>query len=456
MVSAIDPRVAVSMPCVMVSTAMQGGCTCENCCLLRIDHGNVEFAAMFAPKPLGLTAADDWTKEMATKGFPELKQHYAMFGAEDNVMLNNRIEFRHNYNFVNRTAMYEWFNKHLKLDADTKERNFKRLSTEEMTVWNDDHKRPEGGDDFERKLLRWWNDDTNKQLAEIRPKNKKSLAKFREVVGGAIDAIIARRLPDPKQIEYDQSIKEDMGSYIQMAGLLRNKQHGEELPILFLYPKEWDGQVVIWIDSQGKAGLYNKDGSPKDEVAKLIDEGVTVVGADLLYQGEFLADGKPVEKTRRVKNTRESAAYTFGYNHTLFARRVHDILTLIAFVQSHELEPSHVHLVGLEGAGHWVAAARAQAGDAVDRAAIDTGGFRFANVRQIRSPDFLPGGAKCGDLPAMLALSAPNALWLAGEDMRSAALVRKAYRSAGAKESLTETKAPADERRMAAVKWLLQ
>ncbi len=78
--AAIDPRLKLSFPAVMVSTAMQGGCTCENACLLRVDTGNVEFAALFAPKPQGLTTADDWTREMATKGFPELKQLYTLLG----------------------------------------------------------------------------------------------------------------------------------------------------------------------------------------------------------------------------------------------------------------------------------------------------------------------------------------------------------------------------------------
>ena len=71
----------------MVSTAMQGGCTCENSSCLRVETGNIEFAALFAPKPQGMTAADDWTKEMATKGFPELKEHYELLGAPKNVML---------------------------------------------------------------------------------------------------------------------------------------------------------------------------------------------------------------------------------------------------------------------------------------------------------------------------------------------------------------------------------
>src|ERR1051325_11599949 len=59
---ALDPRPTVAFPAVMVSTAMQGGCTCENASLLRVDTGNIEIAGLFAPKPLGMTAADDWTR----------------------------------------------------------------------------------------------------------------------------------------------------------------------------------------------------------------------------------------------------------------------------------------------------------------------------------------------------------------------------------------------------------
>ena len=70
LLAAIDPRVKLSFPAVMVSTAMQGGCTCENASLLRVDTGNVEIAGLFAPKPQGMTCANDWTKEMATKVFP--------------------------------------------------------------------------------------------------------------------------------------------------------------------------------------------------------------------------------------------------------------------------------------------------------------------------------------------------------------------------------------------------
>ena len=86
---AIDSRPSVAFPAVMVSTAMQGGCTCENCSYLRIGFGNVDFAAAFAPKPLGLTAADDWTREMTSKGFPELQQLYDVLGQQDHVQLTS-------------------------------------------------------------------------------------------------------------------------------------------------------------------------------------------------------------------------------------------------------------------------------------------------------------------------------------------------------------------------------
>ena len=66
-------------------------------------------------------------------------------------------------------------------------------------------------------------------------------------------------------------------------------------------------------------------------------------------------------------------------------------------------------------AAAWVAAARAQAGSAVDRAALDTRGFRFAKINALDDPNYLPGVLKYGDLPALVSLSAPHPVWLAGE-----------------------------------------
>jgi hypothetical protein len=441
----------------MVSTAMQGGCTCENASGLRIGTGNVEFAGLFAPKPMGMTSANDWTREMATKGFPELKQLYTLLGAPDRVMLKRGEHFGHNYNYVSRAAMYAWFNKTLRLNLPEPivEDDYRRLSRDEMTVWDTQHPRPPGGPDFERQLLRELTDDANQQLAEA----ARSREGFRRVVGGAVDVVIGRTLAEVGEMKAEPAERTDRGSYVEIPGLARNLTHGEELPAVVLWPKQWNRQLVMWVSAQGKAALFAETAGapqPKPEVQKLLDAGSAVLGVDLLFQGEFLADGKEVTRTRRVKNPREAAAYTFGYNPSLFVQRVHDLLGLIKLARESEPRADSLCLVGLDGAGPWVAAARAIAGSAVDRAVIDTGGFRFGRVREIHDVNFLPGGAKYFDLPGLLALGAPGELLLAGEGAEAPELVRTAYRWDQAEARLRTVTGDAAPVRTAAVDWLLR
>jgi hypothetical protein len=376
-----------------------------------VDTGNIEFAALFAPKPQGMTCANDWTKEMSTKGFPELKQLYTLVGAPDKVMLQRGEHFPHNYNAVSRSAFYTWLNRHFKLGFTEPviERDYQRVPLKQLSVWDEQYPAPKAADpDFERKLLRWFTDDAEKQIRES-PDSRK-------IVSGAVDVLIGRNLSEVGAVDWDMKEKNDRGNYIEMSGLLRNTTHGEELPTIFFYPKQWNKQTVVWVDEAGKAGLFDSESSkPKPGIQKLLDAGATVVGVDLLYQGEFLADGKPVTQTRRVKNPREAAAFTFGYNHSLFAERVHDILTVVKFIKDSERKTELLDVVGLSGAGPWVAAARAQAQGAIDRAVIDTGGFRFGKLLEIHDVNFLPGGAKYGDLPGLLALGQPEKLLVGGE-----------------------------------------
>ncbi len=462
---AVDPRPAASLPAVMVSTAMQGGCTCENACYLRIGTGNVEFAALFAPKPLGMTAADDWTKEMETKGFPELKQHYAMLGIEDRVMLHSRTEFPHNYNLPTRLAMYGWFNRHLGVDASEPldESDFRPLSREEMSVFNDDHPKPPGGDEHERALLRWITDDSQKQMAALTPSNQEELAKYREIVGGALDTMIGRRPAEPDTLEGSSGEWEFFGDYVAASAMVRYADRGEELPTVILGRKdvlglmdhnEWNKNAVIWVDKLGKRSLFDDQGEPKPAVTRILATGAIVFGVDLFGQGEFTTEGNPIAKTRQVN--KDYAGYTFGYNDPVFAQRVHDILTLVSAVK-HDKDPAeNIYLVGLDGAGHWVATAMAQAGDAVDGAVIDTGGFRFADVTAPDDPDFLPGGAKYGDLPGIIALAAPRPIWLAGEGAQTPTLATAAYQAAGEPTKITLYNGDEDEKESAAIKWLLR
>ena len=454
---AIDSRPIAAFPNGMVSTAMQGGCTCENCCLLRVGTGNVELAAVFAPKPQAMTAADDWTRDMMTKGYPELQQLYAMLGVKDNVYCRPLLHFPHNYNYVSRTTMYSWFNKHmhLGLDEPIEEVDFEPLSPDEYTVWNEDHPRPTGGESYERSLTSYLADQADQELSALRPTDTESLAEFRRVIGGAFRTIIGRTVPATDSIERTKVAEQKLETCLVFKDILRLPDFGEELPVISFFPtaRSWNGQVVVWVDGQGKRGMFNKEGGIHPEVQRLLDSGASVLGADLFQQGELLSSEQPLDEQRVVDNPREFAGYTYCYNDTLFARRVHDTLTLVSFASDQEHKAKQIHMIGINGAGPLVAMARAIAGNAVDNAAIDTAGFRFANLTSYRDVNFLPGSVKYGDLPAILALCSPHPLWLAGEKGRIPGVLQSAYAAAEARNAVNSSSSANTTRE--AVSWLL-
>ena len=420
--------------------------------------GNVELAALFAPRPQAMTAADDWTRDMMTKGYPELQQLYALFGARDRVLCRPLLHFPHNYNYVTRATMYTWMNRHLQLGLEEPvvEEDFEPLKPDEYTVWNDEHPRPEGGLDYELALTKYLAEQSDRQLAAAAPTDAGKLQQFRELVGGAVQTLIGRdELPDPEAIVRTMVDKQQRDGYLFFKDILRLESQGEELPVISLYPTstQWNGEVVIWLDGAGKRGMFQGGEQPRAEVRRLLDGGVTVLGADLFQQGEFLLTEQPLEQQRVVANPREFAGYTFGYNNPLLARRVHDVLTLVSFVRNDEHAPKSVSLVGVGGAAPVAVAARAIAGGAIDRLAVDTAGFRFVDLQSYRHPDFLPGAVKYGDLPALLALSAPNPLWIGGESGRLPEPVGQAYAAAGAPDQVLAS--PLQNVADAAVGWLL-
>jgi hypothetical protein len=112
-------------------------------------------------------------------------------------------------------------------------------------------------------------------------------------------------------------------------------------------------------------------------------------------------------------------------------------------------------VAGFDGAGVLAAAARAQLGQAIDEVLVDTAGFRFGAVLDLQGPNFLPGGAKYGDLPALLALGAPGRVWVGGESRESLTVVENQYRKLQAETAFTLYAGDARQTRVAAVDWLL-
>ena len=457
LLGAVDDRHIAGFPNGMVSTSMQGGCTCENCSLLRVGTGNVELAALFAPRPQSMTAANDWTKEMMTKGYPQLKQLYEMLGVPENVSCYEMLHFPHNYNAVTRREMYSWMNRHLKLGLDEpiKELDWEPLTKQEYTVWNDEHPEPPKGINYERKLLQQLNERDLQALSHHRPKGSTATQNYLTTALSAWSTLIGRSLPKAEDVQRTKGWKEVRAGYLEFGDYLTLTTHGEQLPIISVYPKsvEWNQEVVLWIDGRGKQGMF-PNGQAHADLLRLIDAGYSVVGIDLFGQGEFTTNGEPLEENPTVSSPRQFAGYTYCYNNTVFARRVHDILTVTAWVNGDEHSPKALHAFGVNGGGPLLAAARAIAGSEFAKAAIDTKGFRFGSLASWKHADFLPGAVKYGDLPTLLSLSAPNMLWIGGEEAVPQ-IVTQAYSEAGAPEGVNSSGGRLDTT-SAAIEWILQ
>lgn len=459
--AALEPRVAVSFPAVMVSTAMQGGCTCENAACLRVGTGNIEFAGLFAPRPQGISYANDWTKELLTKGMPRLKELYKLYDAENLVQADwntggrsiDLTYFQHNFNAVCRDKMYDWMNEHLQLGNEPGflERDYVPLSVDEMTVWNDDHPKPPQGDAFETKFLRNLSDASDDQLKAA----ANSPQEFGSIVRPALTTLLATDYDQIGEVTRENIEKSDMGDYWQFKDKIRvhaSTDRQTELPVLFFHPKQWNNEVVIWASGLGKAGLWNQEENRlRDEAQKLLAQGYSIVCPDLFQQGEFLSDG-PLKQTRKVANNRDFAGYTFGYNSTLIGHRVHDLLSIVKFVHNDNHGTNRVHIVGVEGAGPFATLASVLAGNHVDKVAIDDGDFRFRDIQSWRDPNFLPGAIKYGDLPAMLGLVQSAKLWIGTKDVETAKAAMQPFRNLDGKPEFQLTENAVAE----AIDWLVQ
>lgn len=440
---AIDDRPAAAFPAVMVGTAMQGGCICENCSYLRIDGNNVQIAACMAPRPLGMSAANDWTKDIMTKGLPELKQIYSLYGAPDNVMAEAHLEFGHNYNQVSREIMYNFFNKHLKLghQGPIHEQPFVPVPPKELSVFDADHPRPKDATNAEG-LRRYLTEASERQMAALLPKDKASLAAFRKVMEPALRVMIADHLPDPSESESQQrgaSIVADGTAVLKLV--VRRKDTGERVPLEMWVPKKADGHVVVWVHANGRASVKT------DEFKKALAMNATVCIVEVFRTGETVN-----EEAAAVNKA--FAGYTFGYNRPLVAERVHDILTAVAGLRGRK-DVKSIDLVGFGKAGPWVALARGLCGDAVARTAVDANGFRFAQVKDANDEMMLPAGLKYGGLLTLAALAAPHEMLLYNtKGCGPTTFLTGAYRTAGHTDRLQlreEAMAPG-----AVIEWLLR
>lgn len=157
MLSAVDDRIRLCAPVVMVSSRFYGGCVCESGMPVHksqeFDYAtnNAEIAAMTAPRPLLLVSIDkDWTRFVPDREYPFIKRIFSFYGAENKVENVHLPKDSHNYQYSKRKQVLEFVAKHFNLSIEKIKDDKGEIdetpnvieSPEEMSVYREMEEKP--------------------------------------------------------------------------------------------------------------------------------------------------------------------------------------------------------------------------------------------------------------------------------------------------------------------------
>lgn len=414
MLGAIDDRLAALAPCVMVSSTMQGGCSCENAPGLRVDFSNMEIAAAAAPRPQILVAATgDWTKLTMTVEGPAVEKVYRLFDAPDKLRYV-RFDFNHNYNLTTREAVYEWFGRWLLKNPDPaslKEQPYKKEPDADLRVFPDS-KLPEDAVTAGQ-LRQYLIGQAEARFRAAHVSNPIVLENYKKLMIPAWKRTLQTRFVETGLlVEAGQITKELTHTTTRLT--LGRVGLGDRVPVTLITPRR-DAlhNITVLTHPAGRAGFLDANGALTGLAKKFVERNQMVLLVDTFGTGEAAPP-----TTAKARNY--FANFYTTYNRTEAQERVQDIVTACAFAQSHG-KGRKVVLCGVGRAGLWTLLAA----PAADLVVADCDALKTGNDEAWLAPDiFVPGLRNLGGFEGVAMLNATNPLLLhnTGKDFSTATL----------------------------------
>ncbi len=373
--SLLDERILAAAPINMISLHMQGGCQCENAPGLRRHTDNTEMCAMLAPRALFLAGSDgDWTKNLETAELPGVLEAYRQYGAEH--MVEHFYQSApHQYNEKTRHQVYSFFARHLMgKDPGWTEQSIEVEDLQALTWFRGEGHAP--GYNNDEDFFAGHKAERTAAVAALSDDEKRKMLAW--VTGIRQNAY--RLIP----------ISADVREGITIARSIIFGENGEKLPFVQLTPANSDGKRVCLA-----LGDNGKDCLDRDEIRRMLAEGVTVVSGDLFLTGESAAC------TMDISGTESDNLYYTTFHYTTDAFRAQDAALLIRAAAAIGTELT----LWADGCAARAAACALAVCDGVKSAALEKTALELSGDAAYYTDFRIPGICTIGGLPGCLALA---------------------------------------------------